>query len=123
MGYGLKVFIRLVRQVVMHLVRLGLGLGFRGLAFSGGYKRGLVFVVQGLLVCFSDTALGAKVTRKTADGNRATWFLIVLAKGEEPLFGGFKRIGDKSVEVFEATGRVEVFVFVESATFEGIYDE
>jgi hypothetical protein len=108
----------------MHLVRLGLGLGFRGLAFSGGYKQGLhVFVVQGLLVCFSDTALGAKVTRKTADGNRATWFLIVLAKGEEPLFGGFKRIGDKSVEVFEATGRVEVFVFVESATFEGIYDE
>jgi len=123
MGYGLKVFIRLVRQVVMHLVRLGLGLGFRGLAFSGGYKRGLVFVVQGLLVCFSDTALGAKVTRKTADRNRATWFLIVLAKGEEALFGGFKRIGDKSVEVFEATGRVEVFVFVESATFEGIYDE
>ena len=123
MGYWLEVFIRLVRQVVMHLVRLGLGLGFRGLAFSGGYKRGLVFVVQGLLVCFSDTALGAKVTRKTADRNRATWFLIVLAKGEEPLFDAFKRVGGKSVEVFEATGRVEVFVFVESATFEGIYDE
>ena len=33
MGYGLEVFIRLVRQVVMRLVRLGLVLGVVRLSF------------------------------------------------------------------------------------------
>ena len=44
MGYRLEVFIRLVRQVVMRLVRLGLGLGFRGLAFSEFIGVYLVFI-------------------------------------------------------------------------------
>ena len=106
MGYGLEVFIRLVRQVVMRLVRLCLVVGVVSLSFrshlfvnevegdvnpvmvgagawvllrkvlghlylSRGHPRTVVhrscglriFFFQGVLVCFSDTALGAKVTR------------------------------------------------------------
>ena len=54
------------------------------------------------------------------DINRTTWFLTVVEKSKQPPFDAFRRAAGKFVKVFEATYRVEVFFFVESATFEGI---
>jgi len=77
MGYWLEVFIRLVRQVVMCLMRLGVvlvvvSLSFRIHLFANGVENAInptilhhyglcVFIFQCLPVCLCYTTIGAKV--------------------------------------------------------------